>query len=708
MTASTSTAAHSNNNSCYDVFISHRGPDVKKTFASHLYRRLISYGLRVFLDYEELQEGEEFPCQIKNAIKTASVQIAIFSPKYADSQWCLDELLFMLESGAPIIPVFHHVKPTDLRRTDGEGDYARSLRNLKQKRKYDSDQPRYGSETIEKWRTALSRVADISGFDLDEGFNGDEGELLDRLVEVVLKKGKKKLNVAKYPTGLDEKVEEFETKVSLHQHSERVQFVGITGLGGAGKTTLAKELFNRKSSSSRYSKSCFLIDVRENAKISIPKLQRKLLKDLSASEERIDSKDEGLEILRRHFSVFSAPVLLVLDDVDHQDQVDALLPVTDNGMLPLPPSSLILITARDKDVLTRSGVQEPSIYKLTGLKTERSRELFCSHAFSQPHPMPGFEDLVNQFLKACNGLPLSLKVFGGLLCGKTNKSYWEEELEKLKKVLPHEIQKSLQISYDALPREEQYIFLDIACFFIGQRRDTATRVWKASGWNGKGGFENLLSKCLVELDIIDELTDDMYESPAKYCIRMHDHLRDMGRYLADNTPGLPCRLWRGTKHTEDLLQQPSEATKVRGIRMLHREHYYDERADSDSDVERADSVSDELAFFSRYKMKNLQLLDIDMEEDHLKCLLNGMDSPNLLWFRWLNCRSSSLPPYIPMEKLRVLEVEGYKLETLWQEDLQTPLRLRELRISVDILEKIPKSIGQLKHLELMVVYINYH
>ena len=143
---------------------------MKKTFASHLYRRLISYGLRVFLDYQELQEGEELTGQIKGAIRTASIHVAIFSPTYADSNWCLDELLFMLESGAPIIPVFHHVEPADLRWTQGEGVYARSLRNLEKKRAYDS-QPRYNSKTIEIWRNALSSAADISGLDL-KAFDG--------------------------------------------------------------------------------------------------------------------------------------------------------------------------------------------------------------------------------------------------------------------------------------------------------------------------------------------------------------------------------------------------------------------------------------------------------------------------------------------------------------------------------------------------------
>lgn len=85
--------SNSSNYCSYEVFINHRGPDVKKTLASHLYRHLISYGLRVFLDCEELQEGENLTCQIQGAIRTSSLHVTIFSPTYADSFWCLNELL---------------------------------------------------------------------------------------------------------------------------------------------------------------------------------------------------------------------------------------------------------------------------------------------------------------------------------------------------------------------------------------------------------------------------------------------------------------------------------------------------------------------------------------------------------------------------------------------------------------------------------------
>jgi hypothetical protein len=167
--ASSSTSYGNTDSYVYDVFINHRGPDVKHTLATDLYDCLTGHRLRVFLDKQELQEGENITPQIKSAIRTASVQIAIFSPGYADSRWCLDELVLMVESVAKlrstIIPVFYGVKPSELRWTQGaNGVYARALRALEDKKTLDG-QPRYNSDTLKEWRTALFNVAEIKGFE---------------------------------------------------------------------------------------------------------------------------------------------------------------------------------------------------------------------------------------------------------------------------------------------------------------------------------------------------------------------------------------------------------------------------------------------------------------------------------------------------------------------------------------------------------------
>jgi GTPase SAR1 family protein len=198
--------------------------------------------------------------------------------------------------------------------------------------------------------------------------------------------------VSKYPVGLDHKVKDLEGRVLLPQQSGETRVVGIVGLGGVGKTTLAKEIFNQRSN---YHRSCFLPDIREKAASrSLNSLQSTLVKDLTESNVQINSTDEGIEELRRRVSSCHAHALIILDDVDHIDQLDVLLfPVKDA----FSSSSLILVTSRNKDVLTSFGIVETSIYKLEGLNPQHSQELFCSHAFGQPHPLAQFQRLVENF-----------------------------------------------------------------------------------------------------------------------------------------------------------------------------------------------------------------------------------------------------------------------------------------------------------------------
>jgi hypothetical protein len=118
-------------------------------------------------------EGENLTSQIEAAIETASVYVAVFSPGYAESKSCLDELVLMVKSGAIILPVFYEVEPEELMCLRGEGGvYAQALHNLEKKSTYDSEsqeeKPLYDPNTIENWREALSSVAELKGFDLED------------------------------------------------------------------------------------------------------------------------------------------------------------------------------------------------------------------------------------------------------------------------------------------------------------------------------------------------------------------------------------------------------------------------------------------------------------------------------------------------------------------------------------------------------------
>ena len=101
-----------------DVFISHRSIDTKKTAAGLLYYNLSRLGLRPFLDSQNMKAGDKLFDKIDTAIHNCKVGVAVFSPHYCDSYFCLHELALLMESRKRVIPIFCNVKPSELRVKD--------------------------------------------------------------------------------------------------------------------------------------------------------------------------------------------------------------------------------------------------------------------------------------------------------------------------------------------------------------------------------------------------------------------------------------------------------------------------------------------------------------------------------------------------------------------------------------------------------------
>jgi Leucine-rich repeat (LRR) protein len=262
------------------------------------------------------------------------------------------------------------------------------------------------------------------------------------------------------------------------------------------------------------------------------------------------------------------------------------------------------------------------------------------------------------------------------LFGKTNWTVLKNFPSQKKKIM---------ISYDSLNKEHQQMFLDTACFFVGQKRDTAIRIWEGSSWADPLGFRTLQDRCLLNVDIENN-------------IEMHDYLRDFGKAKAVADASLPRRLLHSTA-IKDMLEQFSNepVTTVRGIRVVLGE--YNDEVDASGGIDtRTLELVDALGVFD---MRTLEL--VDTEDWILKSILRRpICCSSLIWLRWNKCPDASLPSLIPMKSLRVLQVSGTKLKTLWEDESQVPLQLRELEINAP-LANIPKSIQWLKRLERIVV-----
>ncbi|XP_021804698.1 TMV resistance protein N-like [Prunus avium] len=117
-------ASSSGNFPCrYEVFLSFRGEDTRKTFTDHLYTAFVNSGIQTFRDDDELERGEDIKPGLQKAIQESRSSVIVFSKDYASSKWCLDELVLILErkriSGHVVLPVFYDVDPSEVRKQTG-------------------------------------------------------------------------------------------------------------------------------------------------------------------------------------------------------------------------------------------------------------------------------------------------------------------------------------------------------------------------------------------------------------------------------------------------------------------------------------------------------------------------------------------------------------------------------------------------------------
>jgi hypothetical protein len=139
----------------YDVFLNHRGPDVKRSFVSHLYNVLCERGCNPFLDAKSLIKGNHALNSINEALHGVRVHLAVFSKGYAKSKYCLNELCDMMKSPEKVIPVFFQgVEPGHLRWIES-GPFAKAFeKHLEKKRDKD----------VERWKNALLEASHLTGF----------------------------------------------------------------------------------------------------------------------------------------------------------------------------------------------------------------------------------------------------------------------------------------------------------------------------------------------------------------------------------------------------------------------------------------------------------------------------------------------------------------------------------------------------------------
>ncbi|KAI3828340.1 hypothetical protein L1987_02440 [Smallanthus sonchifolius] len=524
----------------YDVFLSFRGEDTRKNFVDHLYYALQQKSINTYKDDEKINKGKRINDELISSIEDSKFYIIVFSKNYASSSWCLDELVKIMECQKAIehtaYPVFYDVEPTEVRKQIGAVGEAFA---------------KHKEEVAGKWREALREAAELAGWELKNTLDGHEAKFIQKIVKEISQE------LRFINSSVDEKLVGMETRVkdvvsSLETGFDDVCMIGIKGMGGSGKTTLARAVFDQISI--WFEGKSFVENVREVSKDSmsgLKKLQKQVLLDvLNDQSIRVTSVYSGKNIMKKMLR--SRKVLIVLDDVDNIDQLEALAGEPNW----FKSGSKIIITTRDEQVLAAHRVN--FIHDVNMLSNEEALCLFSRYAFGREIPIRGYEELSRKVVHYAAGLPLTIRVLGSFLCSKTERE-WVDALERLNTIPLKQTLEKLELSYNGLDNDYKEIFLDVACILKGESKDEAIRVLESCGFHAQIGLRVLEQNSLVTISDNDSLC-------------LHDHIEEMGmnivRRLHPTEPNKHSRLWID-KEIKDILVKDLGTQATRCIKLRH-------------------------------------------------------------------------------------------------------------------------------------------
>ncbi|CAI0452308.1 unnamed protein product [Linum tenue] len=610
----------------YEVFMSFRGSDVRNRFADHLYTSLTRAKIRTFRDEEELQKGEGITPSLIRAIPESKIYIPILSERYASSKWCLLELAQMVDcwkqgKGYLILPIFYLVDPKDVRHQQGPYQQA-----------FEEHAHKHSSQNVNAWKEALNEVGQLKGWHITESRGESHlGSMYTLATDELV--------------GIDTPMEEVMKLLNLGSSNEKV-IVGIHGMGGIGKTTLSKAVYNKIFV--KFDRCCYLEDVREALAKSdgAVSLQNKVISTVLKVDRLVRSVSEGTNVIKDR--VCKHKLLLVIDDIDDKFEFDKILGKLDD----FSSDSRFIFTTRYRRAL--DFIPDCKLYEPGEMSSHISLQLFSKYAFGMDHPPEEVAGISEEFVKVATGLPLALKVIGSLLF-RREKKFWEEkliELQGIPSTTENMVQERLKISYNDLSHNEKQIFLDIACFFIGSHKDLPYYMWSGCNFYPESGISTLIHRSLIKLDEAN-------------LFWMHDHIKDLGRAIVKEEDVRHTynrsRIW-STDDVLDMLRNSEGSERVEVVRI---------------DVKSRDDHDRVLKSKKFEKLSGLRYLEVQygrMMGDFSQVL------PNICCLRLCHCES--IPTNINAKKLVVLDLQHSNIKDDWKgwSRIKTAAKLKAVNV----------------------------
>ncbi|KAF3325261.1 disease resistance RPP13-like protein 1 [Carex littledalei] len=315
---------------------------------------------------------------------------------------------------------------------------------------------------------------------------------------------------------------------------ENVLVAAIVGMGGIGKTTLAKTIFNDPRIQEEFQLKIWVCVSKEVKGVELLKC---VIREAGEEPANTNERSELVPILER--LVQKKKYLLVLDDVWEESRAvwDSLLRAPMSGGA---YGSRLLVTTRDERVA--NGMRAAKLHRVEKLSDKDGWSLLIKQVLPNgiESEIEDHRDIGMQIVEKCDGLPLAIKSIGGVLCTKGNsRENWQAILRSnvwSMDGLPGDVHRAIYLSYEDLPPPLKQCFIFCSLFLEDYEFDREKLIygWLAEGFlQNKEDFWELGNEYYIELLQRNILEDTHKYSNQTEC-KMHDILWSFACQLGKN------------------------------------------------------------------------------------------------------------------------------------------------------------------------------
>ncbi|XP_037446341.1 disease resistance protein RGA5-like [Triticum dicoccoides] len=429
----------------------------------------------------------------------------------------------------------------------------------------------------------------------------------------------------------------------------QLKVVSIVGTGGLGKTTLARQVYNKIGAN---------FDCRAFVPISRSPDMSKILSSIFSQLRNQDQYHAGagdptllIEQIRKFLE--NKRYLIVIDDIwDAQTWKFLECAFVKSGL-----GSRVMSTTRNNDIANACcSCDRDLVYKIKPLSDADSAKLFFKRIFGDEESCPSsLKEVSKDILRKCAGLPLAITAISSLLATGKTEQEWNQVRSSITSVEGKSsdieaMKYILSLSYFDLPFHLRSCLLYLTMFpedYEVERKRLVHR-WISEGLIrgkdredlvelGNTYFHELINRCLIQP------VEVKYNGKASSC-RVHDTVLDFLIYMSDKENF--CTL---------LSKKAKSDRRIRRISLMGNE---------DPEI--------------------IEQLDLS----HARSL--GAFRP-----------TNQLPSLVKSEALRVLDLRRCEQLAYHVEDIGRLIQLRYLNIRGCVIE-LPKQIGDLEYLETLI------